>query len=91
MITTTFRNKLNREFIEEYEELAPRIEALARSMPGFVSIKTFTEDDGERVSLVDFESWETMKAWCANSDHQEAQRLGAARLYTEYSVISFEH
>lgn len=91
MITTIFRNRLNPEFIDEYAELAPRIEALARTMPGFVSIKTFAADDGERVSLVDFESWETMNAWRANAEHREAQQLGATRLYTEYSVISFEH
>lgn len=91
MITTIFRNRLNPEHLDEYEELAPRIEALARSMPGFVSIKTFTADDGERVSLVDFESWEYMQAWRGNPEHIEAQQLGAARLYTDYSVISFEH
>lgn len=91
MMTTIFRNRLNREHLEEYEVTAVRIEALARTVPGFVSIKTFAAEDGERVSIVKFESRDAMNAWRMHPEHMEAQQLGREKYYTEFSVESFEH
>ena len=91
MIITIFQSRLNDEHLEAYEKTAVRIEALARTMPGYVSIKFFVADDGERLSIVEFESWETMEAWRANPEHLDAQRLGREQFYTEFSVNSFEH
>jgi len=55
-------------------------------MPGFISIKTFTADDDERVSIVEFESEETMLAWRNQPDHREAQELGRKLFYSEYRI-----
>src|SRR5438105_6684267 len=49
MIITIFRSRLRSEHQHEYEQLAPRINNLAQSMPGFISIKTFVAPDAERV------------------------------------------
>ncbi len=62
MITTIFRSRLNLEYLADYQETAARIDALARTVPGFISIKNFAAEDGERLSIVEFESWETMHA-----------------------------
>jgi heme-degrading monooxygenase HmoA len=86
MIITIFRSRLRPEHIEEYERLAPRIEALARSMPGFVSIKGFTAGDGERVSIVEFDSEERHNAWRNHPEHREAQRLGREKFYSEFHI-----
>ena len=59
---------------------------LATDMPGFVGIKTFTADDGERVSIVEFESEETHAAWRNHLTHREAQRLGRERFYSEFRI-----
>lgn len=91
MITTIFRSRLHVEDDPVYEKKAVRIEALARTMPGFVSIKFFAADDGERLSIVDFESWKTMMAWRENPEHLEVQRLGREQFYSEFSARSFEH
>lgn len=91
MIMTVFRNRLNAEYQADYEKTAARMEALARTVPGFISIKTFAADDGERVSLVEFESRDTMTAWRAHPEHVEAQRQGRERFYSEFSVTSFEY
>ena len=50
MVITIFRSRLRPEHAREYGEWATRIHDLAVTMPGFVSIKTFTAEDGERVS-----------------------------------------
>ncbi len=86
MIITIFRSRLRPEHVVEYERWAARIHGLAVAMPGFISLKTFTAEDGERVSLVEFESEETMLAWRHQPDHREAQELGKKLFYSEYRI-----
>ena len=86
MMVTVFRSRLRPEHVEEYQQLAPRMHALAESMPGFVSAKTFTAPDGERVSIEEFVSPETLEAWRNHPEHREAQRLGREKFYAEFHV-----
>ena len=86
MILTIFRSRLRPENEIEYHEWGTRMEAIARSMPGFVSFKTFYARDGERVSIVEFEDAESHEAWRAHPDHIEAQRLGREKFYAEFKI-----
>ena len=86
MIVTVFRSRLRPEHQEEYSRVADRIHHLAETMPGFVSITTFVAPDGERVSVVEFESEQTHAAWRDHPEHREAQRLGRERFYAEYRI-----
>src|SRR5438093_11817341 len=86
MIVTIFRSRLRPEHQAEYAEWAERIHALATAMPGFVSIKTFTAEDGERVSIVEFASEETHRAWREHPEHRVAQALGRQKFYAEYRI-----
>jgi heme-degrading monooxygenase HmoA len=86
MIITIFRSRLRPEHQEAYEQTAARIDELARKMPGFVSIKTFAAPDGERVSIVEFESEATHNAWRHHPEHLEAQRLGREQFYSEFQI-----
>ena len=42
--------------LEEFQELADRMLTLARKMPGFISYDTYLSQDGERASIIAFES-----------------------------------
>ena len=86
MVVTIFRSRLRPEHRDEYDRWAQRIHDLAVTMPGFISIKTFTAEDGERVSLVEFESEEAVRAWREHPDHREAQELGRKLFYSEYRI-----
>ena len=86
MPLTVFRSRLREEALDEYAEWAARMTALARSMPGYVSHKTFTAEDGERVTLVEFESEDTHQAWARHPEHREAQRKGRDTFYEEYRI-----
>jgi len=86
MIITIFRSRLRPEHADEYHQLAPKINHLAESMPGFISIKTYAAPDGERVSIVEFESDATHNAWREHPEHREAQRLGRERFYSEFRI-----
>jgi len=86
MILTIFRSRLRPEHREEYDRWAARMNELASSMPGFISIKTFAAEDDERVSLVEFESEETMRAWREQLEHKQAQELGRQKFYSHYRI-----
>jgi heme-degrading monooxygenase HmoA len=83
---TVFRSRIRAEHLGDYAPTAERMEHLAERMPGFVSIKTFAADDGERVSIVEFASCETSAAWREHVEHREAQRLGRERFYSEFRI-----
>jgi heme-degrading monooxygenase HmoA len=90
MVVTIFRSRLDPAHAKQYQATAERMHSLATAMPGFVSIKTFLAEDGERLSMVVFESPETHQAWRDHPEHREAQRLGWQAFYTEFSVIVCE-
>jgi heme-degrading monooxygenase HmoA len=60
--------------------------ALARSMPGYISHKGFFAEDGERVTIVEFAHAEGLRAWRTNPEHIAAQKLARQKYYTEYHV-----
>jgi heme-degrading monooxygenase HmoA len=71
---------------DEYAAISRRMIELASAMPGFVSFKTFTAADGERVSIVEFESDQAAAAWREHPEHQQAQRRGREAFYQSYSI-----
>jgi heme-degrading monooxygenase HmoA len=84
-VVTVFRNRL-RPDADAYPEHAARMGALAREMPGYVEHKTFTAEDGERVTLVTFADRPGHDAWGRHPEHREAQRAGVRDYYEEYSI-----
>jgi heme-degrading monooxygenase HmoA len=62
------------------------MESAARAMPGFVDFKSFTADDGERVSIVVFASPEAHAAWRDDARHRVAQQRGRDEWYAEYRI-----
>lgn len=86
MIVTIFRNRLKPEAGAEYTQWATRMSELARTMPGYVSHKTFVAEDGERVTVVEFESEEAQRAWARHPEHVAAQQKGRADFYSEYRL-----
>jgi maleylpyruvate isomerase len=85
-VVTIFRSRLGDQVHLGYEPEARRMEDLAQAMPGFVEIKTFSADDGERVSVVTFASSEEHAAWRQHPEHRVAQRRGRAEFYDEYVI-----
>jgi heme-degrading monooxygenase HmoA len=86
VIITVFRSRLRRGHEEEYTRVAAEMKALASAMPGFVSMKTFTAEDGERVSIVEFASQAGHDAWREHPRHREAQRLGREKFYSSFRI-----
>ena len=86
MVLSVFRSRLRRENAEEFQALADRMMKLAEAMPGFISYKVYSSDDGERCSIVEFDSHEQLLAWRNLADHRQAQQIGRERYYEEYTL-----
>jgi heme-degrading monooxygenase HmoA len=86
-VVTTFRSRLRSDAeANGYIELADSLECRARSTPGFVDFKTFSADDGERVSIAMFDCERHHNAWRDDPTHRAAQLRGRQEFYSEYAI-----
>jgi heme-degrading monooxygenase HmoA len=85
-VLTVFRSRLREDATQEYADTADRMGALAREMPGYVEHKSFTADDGERVTVVTFADRASHEAWRTHAEHRLAQRRGREAFYATYSL-----
>jgi heme-degrading monooxygenase HmoA len=86
MIVTVFRSRLRPGLREEYLAMVDRMATIAATMPGYISHKGFFADDGERVTVVEFETMDATRAWRMHPEHREAQKLAREHYYESYSV-----
>ncbi len=86
MILTVFRSRLNEGHRDEYDRHVALTAALAEKTPGFLGHKMFVADDGERVTLVEFESMECQRAWSLSAEHKAAAIAGRRSFYDEYQI-----
>ncbi|MBI3804966.1 MAG: antibiotic biosynthesis monooxygenase [Nitrospirae bacterium] len=86
MVVIVFRSRLKEGVEPEIAKVGMRMYALASAMPGFRSYKDFVAEDGENVSIVEFESIEDVDAWREHPEHREAQRRGRSEFFSEYRI-----
>jgi heme-degrading monooxygenase HmoA len=86
MILTVFRSRLNAGHRAEYDRHVQTTAALAEQMPGFLGHKMFVADDGERVTLVEFDNMEHQRAWSLSPEHKAAAIAGRRGFYAEYRI-----
>ena len=86
MIVTVFRSRLRPGLQDEYVALVDRMQQIAQTIPGYISHKGFWSDDGERVSITEFEHEEGQRAWRMHPEHLEAQKLGRVKYYEMYDI-----
>ncbi|MFM5907860.1 MAG: antibiotic biosynthesis monooxygenase family protein [Novosphingobium sp.] len=89
MYITVFRNRKRADMdAAAYEADAARMIDLASAMPGFRSIKTFHADDGEVVTISEWDSEGHAKAWGRHPEHAVVQARGRSDYYQSYASIS---
>ena len=72
---------------EEFHRLNAIIDAVARSLPGFISAESWVSADGERRNATYYwNDLETLKTFSAHPVHQEAKRQ-YARWYEGYHIV----
>ncbi len=86
MVITVFRSRLDPEHSDDYSSRAVEIAELAVQMPGYLGHKIFTAVDGERVTIVEFDSPDHQQAWATHPEHRKAMDQGRTDFYTEYDL-----
>ena len=86
MVVTVFRSRLDPANTEEYYQMAAKMSEMAKAMPGYISHKVFTNEDGERVTIVEFEDEQAQEGWRTRQEHVQAQQRGRKAFYTEYKL-----
>ena len=75
---------LRTEGDQGYDDMATRMEALARVQPGFLGMESARTDVG--ITVAYWRDLESIRAWKQNVDHLEAQAKGRAVWYSAYKV-----
>jgi heme-degrading monooxygenase HmoA len=86
MLVILFRSKLTAQAGDDYSRMADAMFAHATTFPGFVEVKSFTADDGERLTVVWWQDEETLKVWATDAKHRVAQQAGRDRWYEYYKM-----
>lgn len=86
MVLTVFRSRLREEARSQYLSTAQRMSDLARTIPGYRSHKVFVADDGERVTIVEFEDEAGQREWATHVEHVAAKKTGRESFYSEYRL-----
>jgi heme-degrading monooxygenase HmoA len=79
MFVTVFCSYLKSEHAAKYYEVAAPMRMLAEDMAGFISFKTFNAEDGERMSVIEFESEETLYAPGESTQNTGRHKISVAR------------
>jgi heme-degrading monooxygenase HmoA len=86
MVVIVFRARVKPGVEADYMTVGMRMIELAQKMPGFISQKSYGAEDGEWVTIVEFESEEQLRAWREHPEHRAAQQQGRDTFYAEYRI-----
>lgn len=86
MIIILFRSRLTPQAGEDYDSLLAEMGEYVKEQPGFVDVKSFTAEDGERLTIVWWKDQETLEQWRQNERHRAAKTLGRERWYEYYRM-----
>jgi heme-degrading monooxygenase HmoA len=86
MLVVLFRSKLTPEAGQDYNAMSEELHSLVKDNPGFVDVKHFAAEDGERLTVVWFKDEESLRAWRQLPRHREAQMTGRQKWYEYYKM-----
>lgn len=87
MMVVVFRARRTEEGLGPlYTEHLDRMAALATKMPGYISHKGYVAEDGERLTLFEWENAETLRAWATHPDHILTKKFGREHFYAQYHL-----
>jgi heme-degrading monooxygenase HmoA len=85
MIVAMFRTYLKPQAnLDELGALHQKMHAIVNNMPGFISVKMFTAEDGEILALAEFDSLDALHAWKEHPEHVVAQQRGREEFFSAY-------
>ena len=86
MIVILFRSRLTSAAGEDYSASEEHLMQRARAAPGFVDVKSYTAEDGERLTIIRWNDAESLRRWREDPEHREAQEAGRRLWYEFYDM-----
>jgi heme-degrading monooxygenase HmoA len=86
LIVVLFRSQLASRAGEDYRSLLEEMGSYVQSQPGFIAQKSFTAEDGERLTVVWWKDKTTLDQWRRNQRHVVAKTLGRQKWYAHYKM-----
>jgi len=86
MIVILFRSELTSAAGVDYAQTSDALESYVKTRPGFIAVKSFTAEDGERLTIVWWKDRETLEQWRMDPRHVSAQNTGRERWYEYYKM-----
>ena len=86
MLIILFRSKLTDLAGTDYQAMNTELEALVRQNPGFIDVKGYTSEDGERLTVVWWRDEESLREWRELMRHRQARQTGRAKWYQYYEM-----
>jgi heme-degrading monooxygenase HmoA len=87
MIVVIFRARIRKDAnLDEFGALAQRMYELVSTMPGFRGVKDYLADDGEAVTIAEFDTLEQVAAWKNHAEHVVAQQRGRNEFLQDYRI-----
>ena len=68
--------------VDDYRQTSERMQEIVASIPGFISFNSYTDEGGEEMIVVRFDSLEALDLWRNDPEHLETQEKSRA-LWTE--------
>lgn len=69
-----------------YAEMAERMVELAAVQPGFLGIESVSDPNGTGLTVSYWRDLDAIQKWHAVAEHQEAQRLGKEKWYSQFQL-----
>jgi len=86
-VVVVFRSRLRDDVdLSVLEAAAVRMYGLASAMPGFISYKDFSADDGESVAIVEFSDMNSLLEWRNHPEHRAMQKRGREEFFSAYEI-----
>jgi heme-degrading monooxygenase HmoA len=86
LLIILFRSKLTDEAGENYQAMNAELESLVRKNPGFIDVKSFKAEDGERLTVVWWRDEASLQQWRELVRHRFAQETGRRKWYEYYKM-----
>lgn len=76
-----------REQLSGYKATLDRMLEKVKKIPGFVAIQTFTNEQGQNLTVSYWKDREAINQWGSDTEHIQAQKRGIVEWYSEYQII----
>jgi heme-degrading monooxygenase HmoA len=87
MVIVLFKFRLRSDIdLAEFEQTFVRMVGLASEIPGFLSVETYSAEDGSGLGVVRFESEEALQAWKTHPEHVTTQQRGRETFFDTYHM-----